>query len=421
MNDFYSKRVCSLVVIILLFFVAKAQAEFRPGYIITLQGDTVNGFIDLRSDKANARAVVFKEVTGLEKRTYTPDQIKSYRFDNGKYYLSGFSLDYEMEDQVFLEYVVKGSVSILYYQDDVKDHFFIAKDSSIIKLDNHDRLSGNAEKDVLILSKPARFKAQLKLLFNDQPVLYEQIDKMDCYTKDLVGLVKAYFELSCSSPTCIQYEKKTGGDVKIKFGMLVSGGLSHLSSPPYNMYISDYDETKYLNFGPAFTYEIGTAINLYFDYSGRNRYSMQLSPTLGFVEYKSNEERTISPLLYVYKLDVKYTTLKIPLLLKRSFYCSNRSILPYLKLGPGVAVYLSQKGNYTYYSVPVSDPTRETTVYRKSLNQASKPACAYIMAGAGTDIKYGNKLIAVGATYAYGKGQLEGFRSDIQFQMEFQF
>lgn len=330
-------------------------------------------------------------------------------------------MQYEMKDQVFLEYVVKGPVSILYYQDDVKDHFFIAKDSSIIKLDNHDRLSGNAEKDVLILSKPARFKAQLKLLFNDQPVLYEQIDKMDCYTKDLVGLVKAYFELSCSSPTCIQYEKKTGGDVKIKFGMLVSGGLSHLSSPPYNMHISDYDEAKYLNFGPAFTYEIGTAINLYFDYSGRNRYSMQLSPTLGFVEYKSNEERTISPLLYVYKLDVKYTTLKIPLLLKRSFYCSNRSILPYLKLGPGVAVYLSQKGNYTYYSVPVSDPTRETAVYRKSLNQASKPACAYIMAGAGTDIKYGNKLIAVGATYAYGKGQLEGFRSDIQFQMEFQF
>ena len=226
------KRVCSLMVISLLFFSAKAQADFRPGYIITLQGDTLNGFIDLRSDKANAKAVVFKEGNGLEKSTYTPDQIKSYRFDNGKYYLSGFFVDYEMKDQVFLEYVVKGPVSILYYQDDVKDHYFIAKDSSIINLDNHDRLSGNAEKDVLILSKPARFKAQLKLLFKDQPALYEQIDKMDCNTKDLVGLAKAYFELSCSSPACIQYEKKTGGDLKIKFGMLVSGGLSHLSSPP---------------------------------------------------------------------------------------------------------------------------------------------------------------------------------------------
>lgn len=36
----------------------------------------------------------------LEKRTYTPDQIKSYRFDNGKYYLSGFSVDYEMKDHI---------------------------------------------------------------------------------------------------------------------------------------------------------------------------------------------------------------------------------------------------------------------------------------------------------------------------------
>lgn len=421
MNIFKIKRVFTLALTILTFFVAKAQSDFRPGYIITLQGDTINGLINFRGDKANAMSCTFKKVADLEEITYTSDQIKSYQFVDGKYYLSSISMNYKFNYHVFLEYVIKGSVSIFYYQDDVKDHYFAAKGTTIIELDHHNRLTGNAEEDILILAKPEKFKAQLKLLIQDQPVLFGNIDRIDCNTKDLISTTKEYQKLSCPSQECIQYEKKTGGSIKFKFGMLSSIGLSHLSSPPYNMYISDYEETKCLNFKPAFTYEIGATLNMYLDYTGRNKFCIQLSPALSFVEYTSNEERTLPPLLYGYKLNIKYTTLKIPLLLKYSFYSSNRSIFPFVKLGPECAINLSQKGSYEYYVVPLSGVTSQPTVYNKPLNQVSKSAEIYFVAGAGTDIKCGKKLLSVGATYTYGEGQLKGFRSDAQLQIEFQF
>lgn len=421
MGIFKTKRVFSLALTILIFSLAKAQSDFRSGYVITLHGDTIDGLISFRGDKANAKSCIFKKGAELEKVTYTPDQIKSYQFVNGKYYISSVSMNYKFKELVFLEYVIKGTVSIFYYQDDVKDHFFVSKDTTLIELDHHGRLTGNAEVDNLILAKPEKFKAQLKLLIHDQPVLFGNIDRMDCNTKNLISITKEYQKLSCPSQECIQFEKRTGGGVKFKLGILASVGFSHLSSPPYNMYISDYEEIKCLDFKPAFTYEIGATLNTYLDYSGRNKFCIQLSPALNFVEYTSNEERSLSPLLYVYKLNIEYTSLKIPLLLKYSFYSSNQSIFPFVKVGPGCAIYLNQKGSYEYYSVPLSGNASQPTVFNKPQDKVSETTKFYFVVGAGTDIKCGKKLLSFGATYAYGYGQLKGFRSDAQLQIGFQF
>jgi len=142
MNIFKTKRVFLLVLTILIFFAVKAQSDYRTGYIINLQGDTIYGLINFKGDKANAKSCIFKKGNDLEKVTYTPSQIKSYQFVDGKYYLSSISLNYKLKDHVFLECLIKGSLSVFYYQDDVKDHYFVAKDTSIIELDHHDRLTG---------------------------------------------------------------------------------------------------------------------------------------------------------------------------------------------------------------------------------------------------------------------------------------
>jgi len=421
MNIFNNKKVYFLALTISLFIMAKAQSDFRPGYIITLHGDTIKGLINFGSDKASAKSCTFKKGLNLEKVTYTPDQIKSYQFINGKYYLSSISMNFKLKDQVFLEYVIKGSVSVFYYQDDIKDHYFVAKDTAIIELDHHDRPTGIAEEDNLILLKAEKFKAQLKLLVEDQPALFEKIDMINCNTKDLILMTKEYQKLSCPSQECTQYEKRTDGSLKFKFGLLSSVGFSHLSSPPYSMYVNDYSETKFLNFKPTLTYEIGVLLNTYLDYTGKNKFCIQLSPSLNFVEYTSNEEKSLGQLLYVYKLNIKYTTLKIPLLLKYSFYSSNRRMIPFVKLGPGCAIYLSQQGNYEYYSVPIASYSGQLTKYIKPLNKLSKSNKIYFIAGTGTDIKCGKRLLSIGATCAYGDGQLEGSRTDLQVQLELQF
>jgi hypothetical protein len=92
-----------------------------------------------------------------------------------------------------------------------------------------------------------------------------------------------------------------------------------------------------------------------------------------------------------------------------------------VKFGPGCAIYLSQNGNYEYYSVPLSGSTNQSKVYHKPLNQVNKPSEIYFVAGVGSDIKYGKRILSIGATYSYGDGKLKGFRSDALLQIEFQF
>jgi hypothetical protein len=421
MDIFKTKRVFSLVLTILIFTLVKAQSDFRPGYIITLHGDTINGLIDFRGERANAKVCIFKKGADSEKVKYTADKIISYRFVDGKYYVSCNSINYKFKDLIFLEYVIKGAISIYYYQDDFKDHYFVAKDTMVIELDHHDRLTGNAEEDNLILAKPEKFRAQLEILIQDQPALNGNIDRIDCNTKNLISITKEYQKVSCPDQECILYEKKTVGSVKLKFGMFSSVGLSQLSSHPYDMYVSDYEETKFLDFKPAFTYEMGASINMYLDYIGRNKFCIQLSPALNIGEYSSNEKKVLFPMMYVYKLNIKYTTLNVPLYLKYSFYSSNRTIFPFVKLGSGCAIYLRTKGKYQYYTVPVTGSPTQSTVYNKPLNQVPEMIKIFYVASLGTDIRCGKKLLSVGAAYSHGEDQLKGYHSDIQLQFEFQF
>ena len=52
-------RLILLNAFLLLISTIYAQSNYRPGFIITLQKDTVYGVIDYRTDKINATRCVF--------------------------------------------------------------------------------------------------------------------------------------------------------------------------------------------------------------------------------------------------------------------------------------------------------------------------------------------------------------------------
>ncbi len=411
------KRFISIILMVLFIVTSKAQSDFRPGYIITLQGDTVHGLINLRGEEANAKSCVFKSKYDQKKTIYTPQQLRSFRFTDGKYYTSGVYLNQKVQIPQFLEYIYQGSVSILYYPDDVKDHYFAMKDTTVVELDHRARFTGNAEEDSRLFAKVEKFKGQLKALTQDQPLLVQKIDKITCNSKDLISIASVYQGLSNPSQKGADIVRKSGKRYNVGYGIFLSSGISNLTSPPYNMYINDYNEIKSLDFKTAMTNEVGANVNFYPDYSGRNRFCIQLSPALNFVEYKSNVEHPLEPLLYIYNLDIKFTTLKIPVLLKYSFGSSSRRIIPFIKGGPGCMIYLSSKGYYEYYSTPLWNQTKPQTTYIKPLNDISGDVKFYVTAGTGVYFKCGKRLLTVGANYLHGEGQLKGFRSDIQLQI----
>ena len=97
--------------------IGYAQKNLREGIVITLTGDTLHGDIDYRTDAINAKQCVFYADGAKEAKTYLPGEITAYRFlDNGRYYVSRTvpTEDKLFEQTLFLEYLVRGQMSVYY-------------------------------------------------------------------------------------------------------------------------------------------------------------------------------------------------------------------------------------------------------------------------------------------------------------------
>jgi hypothetical protein len=127
--------------VIICPFVSSAQKNFKPSFIVTLKGDTINGFIDYREWDSNPRSIKFKtEISGPEK-ILTSSDISYFNVNNKeqfKRYAGRITRDRIDEayvlnerdttfiiDTVFLKVILKGKYLTVYsYIDDVKTRFY---------------------------------------------------------------------------------------------------------------------------------------------------------------------------------------------------------------------------------------------------------------------------------------------------------
>jgi len=100
-----------------------AQTDFRPGYVVKVNGDTLIGEIDYRGDILMGEVCRFKPNNTVRAVIYSPDDINEFKFNESKYYISK-----EVKGQkVFLEFLIKGRVNIYSLKDQRGNHFFIEK------------------------------------------------------------------------------------------------------------------------------------------------------------------------------------------------------------------------------------------------------------------------------------------------------
>ena len=94
--------------------IAHAQSDFRPGYIVTNEFDTITGLVDYRSDLVNMKVCSFKKTEASVTENYYPGDIYGYWIDEGKYYVSKVITEKAITDvqekyhAVFMEYLVDG-------------------------------------------------------------------------------------------------------------------------------------------------------------------------------------------------------------------------------------------------------------------------------------------------------------------------
>lgn len=125
---------------------ALSLAQYKPGYVITLKGDTLKGYIDEYTWDSNPRSVSFKADTLMALQKFTVADIKQFSIGNTLTY-QRFAVNISLgtvdenhlnakdtttkTDVVFLERLQTGkNISLYSYSDDTKTRFYVTENNS---------------------------------------------------------------------------------------------------------------------------------------------------------------------------------------------------------------------------------------------------------------------------------------------------
>jgi hypothetical protein len=183
--------------------------------VVTLKLDTFYGEIKMRGDIFNSLTCTFKDQTNNIKN-YKPFEILSFRFVNGKYYISKSVISNQVAMNLFVEYLVKGEKNLFYYRDYYGNHFLIDyKPDTLIEIPYHEKTMDI--NDVQYFYTSTIHTGYLKTYFNNCPSVFNEIDQIHKPDFDnLVKLTRDYHHLICKDSSCIVYYKP---DRPLKFSI----------------------------------------------------------------------------------------------------------------------------------------------------------------------------------------------------------
>lgn len=210
-----------------------SQHTYKEGFIISNEGDTIQGYIYSKGDVSLSKECRFKSNVKEDPLYYEPFSIKSFRFNNsGRYYISKLV---EIEGRffpMFVEYVLDGVVDLYYYKDKRSEHYLIDRNlanQTLIEL-------SNAEKELIVQGKTYdrntnRYIGVLKAGFSDTPELYPAIQNSVFHRNSFIDISKQYHELVCKEgEECIVYEKEQAFFILMP-GLITGFGFADIIFP----------------------------------------------------------------------------------------------------------------------------------------------------------------------------------------------
>ena len=125
------KKIILSLLLTLPGLLLHAQYGYVPGYIIKLNGDTLNGLVYYKSDGELSKSCVFRRFDIAESISYSASRLKGYGFVNGRH----FESLQVMGKLKFMECVHEGDLSLFIEPGKSKGKFYIKhKGSNLIKL-----------------------------------------------------------------------------------------------------------------------------------------------------------------------------------------------------------------------------------------------------------------------------------------------
>lgn len=224
------KNLFLTLILLAICTVGMAQINLHEGIVITLTGDTLHGSIDYRTDPMNAEQCLFIPDGKSESVTYKPGEIAGYRFlDNGRLYVTKKIKDDKNNLRTFfLEYVVRGQLSLYRLSSSIKEDTFLLEDENgqLVQFSEEEQqideqLHRTNLKPVLAMTSKSQ---------STQKMLWKQAVNRKTVTKAVVN----YNNEVCPDGICeiLEYKnKKTPNSEKlfhptVKIGMVTSNLIS---------------------------------------------------------------------------------------------------------------------------------------------------------------------------------------------------
>jgi len=305
-NDVQTKKQTKLAVVLFVYLLAAtngfAQVDnFKDGYIITNQDDTIFGQIDLRTSIINQTQCRFRRDEKAQPVLYKPFDIKSYFYTgDGLYYISKTIEIDSIEIHTFIEFLVNGIMNLYYYEhktdkysyggyyqfQGVVPYYFFEDGAG--KMYAVDKKPDKILSDNYIQSDLS-YRGMTTYILRDVPAISQDMKNMQFNQKSFIKIVNDYHNAVCTDgQQCIIYQNINPD----KFGQVVQ--ISPFIG--YNFYHFIYIYDYYLSVMENYSARINLIANISF-------------PTLG-VEMKIVNPRWSK--FFGLQAELSFSQLKIP-------------------------------------------------------------------------------------------------------------
>ena len=327
------KKIFLFFLILTQFLIpGKGQKGYRPGFIITNDSVTEQGYIKLQSNFLNSKSCEFIE-SNQNVRNYTPYDIKGYRIERSKYYVSKDVVIDSLIQRVFLEYLVHGIVDLFYYKDHDKEYYFIQKGPQLLMLSNTGSLvtvkknGKNGEYEETYFKNSNQYKRILQYIFQESPDVLKEIPNTAFDYRPLIKITKDYHKAVCKDSTCIDFTKSTikSLDLEPAFGFINSWqGLRTSKNYAYNL-------KPYLGFLLRFK-----------PFKGYTMWNFLTGLNYSTNDFLGDYDNTLYGGFHgKYRINTKYSILNIPLTVEYSF--PSEKLQPFISMSYNNVLVLNAK------------------------------------------------------------------------------
>lgn len=380
------------------------QDNFKKGYVITLDNDTLFGKINDAGGYKNSRLCTFKSKKDRKVKEFLPGQIKGYKMLKDKYYVSKQAEVKDGNKYTFMEVLIEGPVSLYHDRKSTERAFYIQKkDGDLIPLQNKEvQLRYKPEENIAVLYSPTYilhnriYRDTLRYVFRDSEVIRNWVENVEYNPRSLKNITKDYIADRKFGDGSITYER----DLKMyrpRVGVYGGVQLTDIEFLPSGWGKYSQEEPNSIIAKRFNTYPVGIFVNFPFPMLN-DKLSFQLELMGNWMNYDEVFDRSQS--LREDTVAVSTSSFGIPLMIKYELF--RGFITPSLGIGKSFNfVYDSEITGFSKTLVLSDDPNENVESNEIMIHPVQKGGW-FGEAGVSFKLRPGLSLFA-NARYTYFK------------------